>query len=115
MPLLAGDFFVASLAGEFAEAARLLVFESYCRVHQRIDLALLADRLGLDAAAAEAWVVGLVRGARLDARLDAAAGAVVLGAPFPSARAALVETVKGLAQRTVTLANAVTGAGAAAR
>ena len=114
-PLLAGDFFVASLASEFVEAARLLVFEAYCRVHQRIDLGLLADRLGLDQAAAEAWVVGLVRGARLDARLDAAAGAVVLGAPFPSARAALVETVKGLAQRTVTLANAVTGAGAAAR
>lgn len=135
--VMEGDFFVAALAGEFADAARLLVFEAYCRVHERVDLGLLSEKLGLDvtggeagsageastsggdgdkkdenasADAAEAWIVDLIRTARLRARVDSRARAVVIASAFPSVQDQLIETVKGLTQRTQVLANAV-GAG----
>jgi translation initiation factor 3 subunit E len=139
IPVMEGDFFVAALAREFADAARLLIFESYCRVHERVDLGLLSEKLGLDtseaaaaaaaastsgggagaekssddasADAAEAWIVDLIRTARLRARVDSRARAVVIASAFPSVQDQLIETVKGLTQRTQVLANAV-GAGA---
>ena len=110
---LSADFFVAALAPDFAAAARALLFEQACRVHSRLDLASFAATLGVPADEAEAWAAGLARGAaRLDARVDARAGAIVVGGAFPSVHDALVDTVKGLTQRTLVLANAV-GAGAA--
>ena len=36
--LLHGDFFLASAADAFVEAARHLISESYCKIHQRIDI-----------------------------------------------------------------------------
>ena len=144
VPVMEGDFFVAALAREFADAARLLVFEAYCRVHERVDLGLLSEKLGLDtseaaaavaeaaaaastsgggdgdkkssaedasADAAEAWIVDLIRTARLRARVDSRARAVVIASAFPSVQDQLIETVRGLTQRTQVLANAV-GAGA---
>ena len=141
IPVMEGDFFVAALAREFADSARLLIFESYCRVHERVDLGLLSEKLGLDtseaaaaaaaasaeastsgadkgsseedtsADAAEAWIVDLIRTARLRARVDSRARAVVIASAFPSVQDQLIETVKGLTQRTQVLANAV-GAGA---
>ncbi len=55
---------------EFVENARLLIFETYCRIHQCIDLAMLADKLNMDKSAAETWVVNLIRNARLNAKID---------------------------------------------
>jgi translation initiation factor 3 subunit E len=55
---------------DFMENARLLVFETYCRIHQCIDLQMLADKLGMDKQAAETWVVNLIRNARLNAKID---------------------------------------------
>ena len=52
------------------ENARLLIFETYCRIHQCIDLAMLADKLNMDKSAAETWVVNLIRNARLNAKID---------------------------------------------
>ena len=61
--------------------------------------------------AAEAWIVDLIRTARLRARVDSRARAVVIASAFPSVQDQLIETVRGLTQRTQVLANAV-GAGA---
>lgn len=144
-PVMEGDFFVAALAREFADAARNLVFENYCKVHERIDLASLSSKLrlengggggggggegegeaaasssspssstGNDAAdAAEAYIVDLIRNARLRAQVDSRAKAVVIASAFPSVQDQLIETVRGLTQRTQVLANAV-GAGAPTR
>ena len=33
--------------------ARLFIFETYCRIHQCIDIAALADKLGMDKDSAE--------------------------------------------------------------
>jgi PCI domain len=60
----------ATAQDDFMENARLLVFETYCRIHQCIDLQMLADKLGMDKQAAETWVVNLIRNARLNAKID---------------------------------------------
>ena len=36
--ILQGDFFLVSAAESFVEAARHLISESYCKIHQRIDI-----------------------------------------------------------------------------
>lgn len=55
---------------EFVDNARLLVFEAYCRIHQCIDLRMLAAKLNMDESAAEKWVVNLIRNADLNAKID---------------------------------------------
>ena len=50
--------------------ARLLVFEAYCRIHQCIDLRMLAAKLNMDESAAEKWVVNLIRNADLNAKIN---------------------------------------------
>lgn len=72
------DFFLAGLItrDEFVAAARTLLFETYCRVHQSIDLKLLAGQLHMTVDEAERWVVDLIRSAQLDARVDSRTGIV---------------------------------------
>lgn len=41
--VLRGDFFLASTADAFVEAARHLISESYCKIHQRIDIRYLSS------------------------------------------------------------------------
>ena len=40
---------------DFVDAARLFIFEIYCRIHQCIDIKMLAERLNMDQEAAEKW------------------------------------------------------------
>jgi hypothetical protein len=44
---MANDFFLGSVVADFLESARQLVFETYARTHQCIDINLLADRLDI--------------------------------------------------------------------
>jgi translation initiation factor 3 subunit E len=112
--VLDADYFLTAVKAEFVEAARLFIFETYCRIHQCIDIRMLASRLNMDMEAAERWVAGLILNARLNAKIDSSAGTVVMGAQTSGANEALVERAKALSARTFTLANAV-GVGAVAR
>lgn len=58
--VLDNDFFLAVVKEEFMENARLFIFETYCRIHQSISIALLAERLGMDQEAAEKWIANLI-------------------------------------------------------
>jgi translation initiation factor 3 subunit E len=42
--LLRGDFFLSSSADAFVEASRHLITESYCKIHQRIDIKYVSSR-----------------------------------------------------------------------
>ena len=44
------DFFLSYLTtpAEFMEAARHFIFETYCRLHSKIDLRVLAAKLHMD-------------------------------------------------------------------
>jgi translation initiation factor 3 subunit E len=45
------DFFLSNLEQLFIRSARLSIFETYCRIHERIDLKMLAQNLGRRTAA----------------------------------------------------------------
>ncbi|MBD5001898.1 hypothetical protein GUF49_10175, partial [Xanthomonas citri pv. citri] len=53
--VLANDFFLEPFQQEFMEAARLAVFETYCRIHKSIDTTMLAERIDLGTEDAEKW------------------------------------------------------------
>ena len=78
------DFFLVSCRNEFMENARLLIFETYCRIHQTIDISTLAQKLDMDQDAAARWIVNLIRNAHLDAKIDSAANHVIMGTQNPS-------------------------------
>ncbi|VDO89308.1 unnamed protein product [Schistosoma mattheei] len=64
------------------ENARLLMFESFCRIHHSVgisyfedhtsflSLSVLAEKLNMDVDDAEKWIVNLIRNARMDAKID---------------------------------------------
>ncbi|CAN0008763.1 unnamed protein product, partial [Heterosigma akashiwo] len=103
--VLVGDFFLCSVAQEFLETARLLVFETYCRIHQTIDLGSLAQELSMAPADAEKWLVDLIRGALLDAKISGEDGVVQMGGVGRSAYQKVIDKTKDLMTRGYVLAN----------
>lgn len=43
--VLLSDFFLCNCADEFMEAARHFIFETYCRIHHKIDIGMLAEKM----------------------------------------------------------------------
>lgn len=95
LQLIVSDFFLGKqssdngfvtipLRDEFMENARLFIFETYCRIHQCIDIAMLAQKLNMNYDDAERWIVNLIRNARLDAKIDSKMGTVVMGTQHPN-------------------------------
>ena len=105
--VLKSDFFLASLADEFVECARHLISESYCRIHQVIDIKDLSQRLNLSPEDGEKWIVSLVRETRSDAKIDFnkvsclytvsdRQGIVIMNHPHQSVYQQVIERTKGL-------------------
>ncbi|KAK4187627.1 eukaryotic translation initiation factor 3 subunit E [Podospora australis] len=105
--VLRNDFFLLAHADDFVDSARHLIFESYCKIHSRISLQDLGARLGLDADAAEKWIVNLIRDTRLDAKIDYKEGTVVMNHPPSSVYQQVIERTKGGFFRTQVLSAAV--------
>jgi translation initiation factor 3 subunit E len=103
--VLTNDFFLVSCRNEFIENARLLVFETYCRIHQTIDISTLAQKLDMDQDAAERWIVNLIRNAHLDAKIDSAANHVIMGTQNSSIYQQVIDRTKSLTFRTHVLAS----------
>jgi translation initiation factor 3 subunit E len=78
------DFFFGRFKGgekaaeAFVDAARHMLFEAYCRLHRKVDLKMLAEKLGLGSDDAEEWVVKMMRKAHLDARIDTIHGRILM-------------------------------------
>merc|ERR1712127_864542 len=68
--------FIEHLYVNFVENARLMIFETFCRIHQCISINMLADKLNMTGEDAERWIVNLIRNARLDAKIDSQQGHV---------------------------------------
>ncbi|KAH9008866.1 hypothetical protein EDB83DRAFT_2531472 [Lactarius deliciosus] len=70
--VVGNDFFLSEFREEFLDNARYLIGETYCRIHQRIDIADLTARLNLSLGEGEKWIVDLIRDTRLaaDAKID---------------------------------------------
>ncbi|MCJ1468903.1 eukaryotic translation initiation factor 3 subunit E [Pseudocyphellaria aurata] len=105
--VLKGDFFLSSAAEAFVEAARHLISESYCKIHQRIDIKDLSARLGLNQDEGEKWIVNLIRDTRMDGKLDYQEGTVLMNHPANSVYQQVIERTKGSFFRTSVLSAAV--------
>ncbi|KJX93031.1 eukaryotic translation initiation factor 3 subunit e like protein [Zymoseptoria brevis] len=105
--ILRADFFLAAAADPFIDSARHLISESYCKIHQRIDIKDLSTRLGLSHDEGEKWIVNLIRDTRVDAKIDYKAGTVVMNHPPVSVYQQVIERTKGGFFRTQVLSAAV--------
>ncbi|KAG9236034.1 eukaryotic translation initiation factor 3 subunit E [Amylocarpus encephaloides] len=105
--VLRSDFFLVAASDSFVEAARHLISESYCKIHQRIDIKDLSARLGLNQDDGEKWIVNLIRDTRVDAKIDYKEGTVVMNHPPSSVYQQVIERTKGGFFRTQVLSAAV--------
>ena len=81
----ATDFFLGKIASTtFLAHARGFLFDVYCRVHQKIDLRALASQVHMEEDEAEQWVVGLIRYADLDAKVDSRSKTIEMLQAAPS-------------------------------
>eukprot|EP00744_Colponema_vietnamica_P000908 GILI01001566.1.p1 GENE.GILI01001566.1~~GILI01001566.1.p1 ORF type:complete len:448 (+),score=176.44 GILI01001566.1:89-1432(+) len=103
--VIAQDYFLAPLLDEFVDCARLLIFETYCRIHQCIDIKMLAEKLNMTPEDAERWIVNLIRHALLDAKIDSEKNYVIMGTSHPSVYQQIIEKTKVLAFRSSMLAS----------
>ncbi|KAI4286142.1 MAG: hypothetical protein L6R38_000124 [Xanthoria sp. 2 TBL-2021] len=111
--VLKGDFFLSATADAFVEAARHLISESYCKIHQRIDIKYACvslppsslSRLNHDEG--EKWIVNLIRDTRMDGKLDYKEGTVLMNHPANSVYQQVIERTKGSFFRTSVLSAAV--------
>uniref|UniRef100_A0A7S4JX01 Eukaryotic translation initiation factor 3 subunit E n=1 Tax=Odontella aurita TaxID=265563 RepID=A0A7S4JX01_9STRA len=102
--VLTADFFLCKQTALFMEEARVFVFENYCRIHNKIDLAALGEKLAMDQDQAERWIVDLIRNALLDAKIDSEERCVVMGGESQSVYEQVMERTRDLNVRSGTLA-----------
>lgn len=108
--VLKNDFFLVATAEAFVDSARHLISESYCKIHQRIDIKDLAQRLNLSQDEGEKWIVNLIRDTRVDAKIDYKEGTVVMNHPPQSVYQQVIERTKGGFFRTQVITAAVSKA-----
>jgi len=102
--VLEADFFLCKQTGLFMEEARVFVFENYCRIHNKIDLEALGEKLAMDEDEAERWIVDLIRNADLDAKIDSEEGCVVMGGTVQTVYEQVMERTRDLNVRSATMA-----------
>ncbi|KAL8735647.1 MAG: hypothetical protein Q9166_000816 [cf. Caloplaca sp. 2 TL-2023] len=105
--VLKGDFFLSATADAFVEAARHLISESYCKIHQRIDIKYAPPLQYLylkgKCDEGEKWIVNLIRDTRMDGKLDYKEGTVLMNHPANSVYQQVIERTKGSFFRTSVL------------
>ena len=89
--VLRNDFFLVACLEDFIENSRLMIFETFCRIHQCISISMLAEKLNMNPTEAERWIVNLIRQAKLDAKIDSQQGHVVMGTQTTSPYQQLIE------------------------
>jgi len=97
--LLKYDLFLAPVASEFLENARLLVFETYCRIHQIIDIPTLANILDLKEDV-EQYLVEYIRQARVSAKIDNSKNQLLITPKQSSVYQQVINSTKVLAYRS---------------
>jgi len=80
-----------------------LIFETYCRIHQCINIDMIASKLNMTPGEAELWIVKLIQNAKLDARIDSEKKRVVMSKAPPSVYHQVIEKTKNLAFRSTML------------
>merc|ERR1719204_2391593 len=98
--VLVNDSFLVECLDDFIENSRMMIFETFCRIHQCISISMLAEKLNMSTEEAERWIVNLIRNAKLDAKIDSKQGTVVMGVETNSPYQQLIEKTKALSFRS---------------
>merc|ERR1719234_1415188 len=98
--VLINDFFLVACLDDYIENSRMMIFETFCRIHQCISISMLAEKLNMTTEEAERWIVNLIRNAKLDAKIDSKQGTVVMGVETNSPYQQLIEKTKALSFRS---------------
>jgi translation initiation factor 3 subunit E len=101
------DFFIGDHADEFIESARFLVSEAYCRIHQRVDIADLSNRLNMSQEEGEKWIVNLIRDTRADAKIDFKEGMVYMNQTNLAVYQTVIEKTRGFTFRSAAMGQAM--------
>ncbi|OBZ87808.1 Eukaryotic translation initiation factor 3 subunit E [Choanephora cucurbitarum] len=105
--VLSNDFFLAATHEDFMESARQFISETYCRIHQKIDIKQMSQRLNLSQEEGEKWIVNLIRDTRVDAKIDFEENTVIMNTPITSVYQQVIERTKGLSFRSQVLATTI--------
>ncbi|KAI8977908.1 eIF3 subunit 6 N terminal domain-containing protein [Pilobolus umbonatus] len=105
--VLSNDFFLAATHEDFMESARQFISETYCRIHQKIDIKEMSQRLNLSQEEGEKWIVNLIRDTRVDAKIDFEENTVIMNTPITSVYQQVIERTKGLSFRSQVLATTI--------
>ncbi|KAF8622502.1 hypothetical protein AX15_006949 [Amanita polypyramis BW_CC] len=113
--LVGNDFFLGEFREEFLDNARYLISEAYCRIHQKIDIGDLSERLNLSPDEGEKWIVNLIRETRMgaEAKIDLEKNVIEIHRPPQPVYQTVIEKTRGLALRTQAIGAAVARAGGA--
>ncbi|XP_074292419.1 eukaryotic translation initiation factor 3 subunit E-like [Silene latifolia] len=98
-----GSYTSVPMRDEFLENARLFISETYCRIHQRINIGVLAEKLSLSNEEAESWIMNLIRTSKLDAKIDSKSRTIVMEPNYPNVYEQLIDHTKSLSVRTYKL------------
>merc|ERR1712156_844214 len=77
--VLQSDYFLHEYAEDYTEHGRILMFEMFCKIHQKISISTIAEKLSMTQEDAELWIVELIRNARLHAKIDSENGNIIMG------------------------------------
>ncbi|KAK3824782.1 MAG: eIF3 subunit 6 N terminal domain-containing protein [Benniella sp.] len=105
--ILENDFFLVSIQEEFIQNARCFISETYCRIHQKIDIAELSQTLNMSKDEGEKWIVNLIRDTRVDAKIDYKENTVLMNMNSTSVYQQIIERTKGLSFRSQVLATSI--------
>ncbi|KAJ3532094.1 hypothetical protein NMY22_g7893 [Coprinellus aureogranulatus] len=107
--VVGNDFFLTDFRDEFVENARYLISEAYCRIHQKIDIADLSERLNLASEEGEKWIVNLIRETRMgsDAKIDLEKDVIEINRPPQPVYQSIIEKTRGLSLRTQAVGSAL--------
>jgi translation initiation factor 3 subunit E len=89
------------------ENARQFISETYCRIHQKIDVKELSQTLNLTQEEGEKWIVNLIRDTRVDAKIDFEENTVIMNTPITSVYQQVIERTKGLSFKSQVFASAI--------
>nr|VZI11131.1 unnamed protein product [Spirometra erinaceieuropaei] len=92
--VIPNDFFLTGCYEDFMENARLLMFETFCRIHNCVGINMLAEKLNMNVDDAESWIVNLIRSADMDAKIDSKKGLVFMGTQTVSPYQKVVEKTR---------------------
>lgn len=90
------DPLLQSVKDDFLNNGRQLIFELYCKLHSCVDTRLLASKKPEKFDDSEKWIGELIRGAKLDAKIDTQANQVLIGAQSLPLYQQLIDRTKPL-------------------